>query len=250
MKHSLRSSINDLLSKGISEAEILAVLEREYTIPVTKHLQQTNIHDHEELIEKLRSFQPGPIIERYRQQALAGKSAKELLLFTMDNSIYRAFHHETPSLRYLKWRWHSDPDLVLKRMIILRDQETYDLLAFEMGETLVIDWGAKNDQDGPTKMNIGVAMKIVNLALKHFTFSDLCRNPDLVRWLHVPWDSFTLRPLRKIWPGNPAIPSDAGQGFVKDLNTYQSLHTFISDIAQEAGVPRIIYEFWAWDASH
>jgi hypothetical protein len=119
-----------------------------------------------------------------------------------------------------------------------------------MGETLVTDWGTINDVGISTKMNIGVAMKITNLALKHLSFSGLCKNQEIVRFLHVPWDSFTLRPLRHIWIGNPVIPIDAGQGFVKNLIMYHGLHTLISDITLEAGVPRINYELWAWDASH
>jgi hypothetical protein len=250
MKHTLRARIDDLVSKGISEAEILAMLEGKYPSTGIKQLQQTKIHNREELIGKLRSFQPAAIIERYKQQFLTGKSAKELLLFTMDNSIYRAFHHETPSQRYSKWRWHSDSDQLLEKMREIRDQETFDLLAFEMGESLVNDWGTKNNLGRPTKMNIGIAMKIINLALKHFSFSDLSPNPDLINWLHVPWDSFTLRQLRNIWPWNPAIPNNVSQGFVNNLTTYQQLHTLISEITQEAGVPRITYELWAWDASH
>jgi hypothetical protein len=250
MKHSLRAKITDLKSKGISETEILALLAREYQIPISKQQHDTTILNREELISKLHSFQSSPIIERYKRKSLTGKTAPELLKFTMDSSIYRAFHYETPSKRYLKWRWHSDLNLLLNKILEIRDQETYDLLVFEMGESLVSDWGIINNLGTPSKMNIGIAMKIINLALKHFSFSDLQLNPDLKKWLHVPWDSYTLKPLRKIWIGSPSIPNCAGQGFVKNLSTYQSLHKFITLVTEEAGVDRIIYEFWAWDASH
>ena len=142
----------------------------------------------------------------------------------MDSSIYRAFHHETPSQRFKKCHWHSDPDQLIKKLEDMRDQKSFDHLALQMGEILVADWGTMNNIGLPTKMNIGIAMKITNLALKHLSFSGLCVNPDLMSYLHVPWDSFTLRPLRHIWMGNPAIPVDAGQGFVKNLTMYQGLH--------------------------
>jgi hypothetical protein len=250
MESSLKNKINELLRTGVTSADIHAVLTREYPNYSKRQPIVPSIPSREELIRILISFHPEPVIERYQKQSLAGKSAKEILLFTMDSSIYRAFHHETPSQRFKKCRWHSDPDDLIKNLENISDQKSFDNLAFLMGETLVTDWGTINDIGVSSKMNIGIAMKITNLALKHLSFSGLCVNPDLPKYLHVPWDSFTLKPLRHIWIGNPAIPNDAGQGFVKNLIIYQALHALISDISQEAGVSRIIYELWAWDAAH
>jgi hypothetical protein len=278
---SRRGRIIELLESGKSDDEILSVLDKELPqgaylssnkqalagtkwnlgnlgkvtshhkpIPTSKRNHLSNPLNREELIIKLGSFQARPIIERYRQRKLEGKSTKELLLFTVDKTIYRAFHHETPSKRYLKWRWHSTPDLLLKNLLAIKNQEVFDRFALNLGESLVYDWGAKNDFGGPSKMNIGVAMKIANLALKHFSFSCHNTNPDIINWLHVPWDSYTLRQLQNIWQGQPVIPTKPSQGFVKTLLMYNQLHKLITDITQEAGVPRIIFEIWAWDTAH
>lgn len=262
MKHSRRGMITDLLSEGKADAEILAVLEKEFPpgsfsasntqalagtkrdlrSSGTKVVREkaipspnpTQLLERDELVEKLRSFQPAPIIERYRLQDLAGKSssASELLKRSVDGSIYRAFHHETPSLRYARWRWRSEAELLLKKLDAIKDQQMFDRFALDLGKSLVADWGTTNDFGSASKMNIGVAMKIVNLALKHFSFSDLSRNPSLIEWLHVPWDSFTLRPLRKIWPGHPAIPNAPSQGFVKNIAMYQQLYSLIRHSAR------------------
>ena len=66
----------------------------------------------------------------------------------------------------------------------------------------------------------------------------------------MPWDKFTLQPLRKIWNGNPRIGSSSSQGFVKNLEQYLELHSLITNIVSQAGVDRIAYEFWAWDKEH
>ena len=181
---------------------------------------------------------------------MAGKSPRQLLAFTVNNTIYRAFHHESPSLRYAQWRWHDRAGQLQKELHAIDSQLAFDRFALELGESLVADWGTKNDLGAPSKMNIGVAMKIANLALKHLTFSDSNPDPRLVDWLHVPWDSFTLTPIRKIWVGQPPIPGSPSQGFVKNLFMYQQLHALISEITKEAGIARIYYEFWAWDAAH
>lgn len=281
MKYSRRGTITDLLGEGKSDPEILIVLDkkfptgslatsnkaalagtkwdleksrirvvREKSMPTPKSVQLANSLHRGELVAKLRSFESHPIVERYRARDLAGKSPKELLAFTVNNTIYRAFSHETPSLRYAQWRWHDHAEQLRKELDTISNQMAFDRFALELGESLVADWGAKTNRGEPSKMNIGIAMKIANLALKHFTFSDPSRNPSLIEWLHVPWDSFTLTPLREIWVGQPSIPNTPSQGFVKNLSIYQQLHSLISDIAQEAGIARIYYEFWAWDTAH
>ncbi len=203
-----------------------------------------------EIVSSLRSFEVASVIARYRERDLAGKSPHEILNFSVDRTIYRAFHHETPSRRYRGWRWCNDPEGLLERLNGIESQQGFDNLALQTAESLVSDWGVMNELGQPSRMNTGIARKMTNLVLKHLTFSEHSHNHSLVRWLHVPWDSYTLGPLCGIWQGNPPMPSSPSQGFVKNLATYQGLHLLISSIAEDAGVPRIFYEFWAWDAEH
>ena len=200
------------------------------------------------LVQQLRSFNPDPVIEKYRKNDLAGKSSHEILTnFAFGSSIYRAFRHESPMSRYKKWRWYDKADELLENMDATKNQEEFDDLVYDVAESLVEDWGDKKDNGKPTYMNMGIAMKITNLIFKHFAFSDHSRNPDVKNWLHVPWDQYTLLPLKNVWQEKPSIPKNPRQGFVNNLQLYKKLHSLITDIANEAGVARIIYEFWAWD---
>src|SRR5205085_502636 len=147
------------------------------------------------------------IIDGYRNElADRIKSPRDLLDFAFGRSIYRAFHHETPLRRFHNWRWYRDADSLPAKLGALKDQASFDACARELGKSLVADWGAKNDQGGDTKMNEGIAMKITNLVLKPFAFSALVSNSPLRDWLHVPWDSYTLTPLRGTWTGKPRLP--------------------------------------------
>ncbi len=209
----------------------------------------------EELISSLRSFNADPVIKAYQRDWM-DKTPEQILAGSADRTIFRAFRivrqvkGESPSERFRKWRWHEDPGQLLVRLESIRNQEEFDHLARTVGESLVEDWGERNEYGEPTGMNIGVAMKITNLAFKHLSFSPHCRNPlGLIEWLHLPWDSRTLGPLREIWTGSKPIPRSPGQGFVDSLSLYYELHSFITEIARQSGVYRIIYEFYAWDAS-
>lgn len=46
------------------------------------------------------------------------------------------------------------------------------------------------------------------------------------------------------------MPSNPSMGFVSDTERYNFLHNIISEICHAASVPRINYEFYAWNTNH
>lgn len=106
MKHSRRGMIIDLLSEGNTDAEILAVLEKEFPLGSfsTSNMQALTgtkwdlgssgkkvvrkevilspkpiqLLERDGFVEKLQSFQSDSIIERYGLRHLAGKSSSDL----------------------------------------------------------------------------------------------------------------------------------------------------------------------------
>jgi hypothetical protein len=197
------------------------------------------------------------IIGTYQERDLKGKNPDELVGFSMDATIYRFFWHERPSERFQDWRWRYAGAELLEELGRVESQEDWDRLVFSLGESLTADWGDRNDKGGPSRMMEGVAMKIVNLVLKHLAYSEHNPKPEVRAWLHVPWDRFTLQPLRKIWKthavelGLPSIPKGKkGMGFVENLEIYHAFWELISRISREAGVFPIHYEFLAWDKAH
>lgn len=284
MAKSRRGLIIELLSEGCSDEEVLRIVDDEFPpgtfstsnrkalygtkwdhgktrkkVKIKAFVYNKNSksrskryfnYDQLQLIDQLRNFDAKPIIDRYRKEFLSGKTPGNILADSVNNSIYRAFRYETPSQRYLNWRWHKTPEKMVATLNGLTKQKEYDNFIYEVGYSLVSDWGKTNERGEPTRMNIGVAMKIINLVMKHLSFSFNVNNPYLIEWLHVPWDSYTLKPLRRIWQFDPPIPASPTQGFVNSLNIYKELHTLISKISKSANKPRIIYEYYAWDLKH
>jgi hypothetical protein len=205
----------------------------------------------DDLIQLLKEFQADTIISKYiSNDLIPDKSPRQLLDFTFGPSIYRRFSHERPTTRFINWRWYQNPNELKKRILALNCQEKHDELLYDLAKSLVEDWGPVTDQNQPSKMNIGIALKINNLLLKHFCFSEIKPDQGRIEWLHVPWDKFTLIPISHIWTGNPRIPATASQGFVKSMEHYKQLHSLITSIVKEARIPRIYYELWAWDKEH
>ncbi len=239
----LKSIEPEAISNPVNNGKPKAPSKEPITLP--------NPMQRDDLIRELRMFQVEPIIKKYlAKNHLPGKTAREVLAFSFDRTIKRRFQNEDPTERYKKWRWYRNPNELWEKLDILRSQEDFDQFLISLGNSLVTDWGKLNNHGEPSRMNIGIALKINNLILKHLIFSKCSNCSNLKEWLHVPWDKFTLNPLRIIYQGYPAIPKNPSQGFVKNIDTYQKLHTLISNITQEAGVDRIIFEFWAWDFAH
>lgn len=205
-----------------------------------------------ELINSLKSFDLNTTISNYlNQDNLKSKSVLHILKnYTFGNSIARAFHHESPTNQYQSWASQININEVIGRLSKISNQNEYDIFLFEIAESLVKSWDDKNEIGGKSKMNIGISLKIINLLLKHLVFVHFENNSNLIKYLHVPWDKFTLQPLHKIWNGYPKINSSSSQGFIKNLEQYFELHNFITNIVSQASVDRITYEFWAWDKHH
>jgi hypothetical protein len=204
-----------------------------------------------DLIKALQEFDlPGYVIKYKSEDRIAEMSPGEIIRYNFDSTIYRAFHYEEPTQQYRSWKWYLTPELLDHKLLSVNNPKEYDNLLFEVAQSLVDGWRPINTKSQPSKMTIGVALKITNLLMKHLTFSRFDWDSPRVSWLHVPWDSFTLKPFRLIFQGNPIIPSYPSQGFVKTLPQYLEMHSQISEVADIAKVPRITYEFMAWDGSH
>jgi len=276
MRKSRRGRIINLIRDGRTDSEILNILDKEFPpgtfttsniqaisgtkwdlgisskerLSTKRKGQLNNTIDRKGLIEKLKEFDASLVVERYRKRDLSGKSPSEILAFSVDKTIYRSFPHETPSLRYRRWRWYKAPEEIIKNLNKIKSQDEFDGFMLSLAESIVEDWGDLNERGKPTRMNIGISLKITNLVLKHLSFSSHNQNPFLIEYLHVPWDRFTLRPLRNVWKYSPAIQKSSSQGFVKDLETYYRLHSLVTDIVNEVGIHRIHYELFAWNLAH
>jgi hypothetical protein len=210
------------------------------------------ISSEQKLIEQLKNFKLKPAVSNYLDNTnLKLKNPNEILRkFTFDKSISRAFHYESPSIQYEKWASTMDAYQIIRKLEKVKKQSDYDELLFKIANSLKNSWKVKNEKGQTSKMNIGIALKIINLLMKHLVYVNLKERKDLIRFLHVPWDKFTLQPLKNIWLGTPRIVSNSSQGFVKSKEQYIELHNFITTLTNKTGVKRIIYEFWAWDSKH
>jgi hypothetical protein len=210
-----------------------------------------------ELVADLMSFDHKNEIRRYQLENLKNKNLNEIFEITFGVNICRAFPKEQPKSRFRNWSWYSKPKELTEKLSHIQNQDSYDRLIYSLGDTLVEEWNY--GRNFPSRMNNGVSMKIINLLMKHITYSSHNQNPKIENFLHVPWDKFTLQPIQHIYNKKlktmsvfniPKMYSAHSMGFVENREIYRGLHQLISEICSKAEVPRIYYEFLAWNVQH
>ena len=112
--------------------------------------------------------------------------------------------------------------------------------------------------EGKKPLKCGPGRKLLDLLFKgvirheHISNSDRAR---LIRFLHVPLDSFSLIAVRQCAAsgefGTPvSIPANAKMGFVVSAAQYNQLQQVMRDISAAAGVAPICIDLVAWDQNH
>jgi len=177
------------------------------------------------LVDSLVRLDVRDVVNRYiKKDNIDSKELGDIMYFAFGSNIKRRFHNEDPSDKYIKWSWYSKPDQIIRTLNTIAQQVDYDAFIDTIRRSLVKEWGNKNNVGEQTKMNDGIAMKIVNLIMKHMAYSKYISNRNIYNYLHVPWDSNTLLPLRNLFnsaQSNFKMPKDPKQGFVDTLILHQ-----------------------------
>ena len=172
--------------------------------------------------------------------------------FGVGSNTFRAFHRELkpPSRVFRAWATEA---LFTRDMLgslkAVKSQPAYNNWLNELVEDLQKYWRSEMKES----MSFGPSYKLPNLMMKAACLELPPRHRDVVRgFLHVAWDSYTLRGLRNCvqLPNDGKIPTTATMGYVKTFECYDDLQKQIQEIAEEAGVPAIAYDYLAWDAGH
>lgn len=183
------------------------------------------------------------------------QSEIDIVKNSVGQNIFRALGLENhkPSEIYRKWAYmnfkrlhkqlkNSDTELKYSRVI-----ETYT-------DSFLNSW-TKECND---KLVYGPASKIVNLLIKTIQESSIFRIESIIPFQHIPWDSYTLRPLRNIIDelSNSKfrinIPTSATMSYVTTYELYDILQKSIFSLYHKIpkNPPAIYFDYFAWNDNH
>lgn len=179
-------------------------------------------------------------------------SIKELVKESVGGNTFRAFHIKrfglSPSKVYRDWVTEKLEASVADFRRISCAEEHQEFL-FRTVEGLRRHWSEATK--GRHEIEFGRAAKLLNLSLKFLLrYSEIedAERTTIIRFLHVPLDSFTLRGVHVLLPGLN-IPRNASMGFVKDRDTYLRIQDGIRNLCAPDFYP-VHYELLAWDKAH
>lgn len=149
---------------------------------------------------------------------------------------------------YVNWASTNIPKMAKSARYVI-NQEQYDILVRRTGADLLRAWHESVSRRGG-KLSFGAALKIVDMLFMAIDGSKSCRYDRVQRFLHVPLDACTLKPLRLIVDElldidcAIEIPAKIPSGFVATEEHYVLLQRAISVLSNRARIAPILYAHW------
>lgn len=149
---------------------------------------------------------------------------------------------------YLRWAQVNLPKMAKSARYVI-NQEQFDLLVRRTGLDLLRSW-REITPDRSSRLSFGAAFRVVDLLFMSIDASEACRFDSIRPFLHVPLDSTTLGPLRRVVDDLVdrdfalEIPATLPPGFVATEEQYVLLQAALSSFARRAGVPPILYAYF------
>jgi hypothetical protein len=188
------------------------------------------------------------------------KPSKLLLLAAIQEAVgpntWRAFRksgkkdndEKKPSKVFQKWaeEWLTGRGKGFAKLSRIASSEKYDEWLWKSVCSLQKCW--QSTMCAP--ISIGPAFKLVNLLVKRVA-RELPRRQQkrVFSWLHVPLDKYTLRKVRDIvtLSSKRRIPANATMAFIECVDDYKSIQETIRELAKNAGVPAIAFDYIAYN---
>ncbi|MGH2522545.1 MAG: hypothetical protein ACRDH2_08580 [Anaerolineales bacterium] len=175
----------------------------------------------------------------------------EVTFTGVESNTFRAFRNmpKRPSLIFREWASAEFQNKkLIKELVSIDSQPRYDDRLITFSDRLCQVW---RKQMGII-MPYGPSRKLPNLLLKCFVLWNGLNNKqrnNLIGYLHVPLDSFTLVGIRNCI-SDPQIPATATMRFVAGETMYNQIQKAIRDITSRVEVPAIYFDILAWNMSH
>jgi hypothetical protein len=179
----------------------------------------------------------------------------EIIKFSVQQNIFRALglDNHKPSDVYRNWATANFENLHTQ-LRNCQNVNEYGSLIKSYTDSFLISWRTTTNE----KLVYGPASKIVNLLIKAIQESNQYKVDNIIKFQHIPWDSYTLRPLRNIinlltdTDYYINIPTTASMSFVNSTELYGILQKAIFDLYERlpGRPPAIYFDYFAWNDNH
>lgn len=183
-------------------------------------------------------------------------SKSEIVTKSVASNIFRAFQNldTSPSVIYRNWA-NENFDSILKDFKIVNSQKEYYNFLQKYSDSLILRW-AEVTSNPNSYLVYGPALKMINLLIKWIQESEKFKQPDKLKYQQIPFDSFSLQPIRLIINEltgvnyKISIPPNASMGFINTPQLYSLLMDSVYKLCSLSQIDPIVYDYWAWEDKH
>ena len=179
-------------------------------------------------------------------------TSNDIIKFSVQQNIFRALglDNHKPSDVYRNWATANFENLHTQ-LTSCQNENEFDLIIKTHTDSFLNSWWTTTSK----KLVYGPASKIVNLLIKAIQESNQYKVDSIIRFQHVPWDSYTLRPLRKIINELADtnyyinIPTTAAMSYVNSTELYDVFEKAIFKLYDmlPGQPPTIYFDYFAWN---
>jgi hypothetical protein len=179
----------------------------------------------------------------------------DLIKKSVDNTVFRGFAGvSSPSTIYREWVKNEFSN-IHKELQRVGTQSAYDKIIVGYSYKL-IDWWSEKCGSNNLRIGFGPASKMVNLLVKTIQQYENERIKGLESYMHVPFDLYTLAPMRLIINDladvryNIPIRPTSTMNFVVNEELYQVLQGAVRKLSEQANREPIIFDYMCWNSQH
>ncbi|HEY6290627.1 MAG TPA: hypothetical protein VI455_03570 [Terriglobia bacterium] len=178
------------------------------------------------------------------------KSREYVIQHCVGRSTFRALHGTPPSEIFRDWGKKSlDTWLGTRTLDRLSTQIAYDDWVRRESRKLRSYW----KRQSKTPISFAHRRKLVDLLMKEVARLQELDKPvrkRLIRWLHVPLDTYSLAAIRNCNELPFKITKSASMGFVRNRTAYDALQKTVGRVARRARVSPIMLDILLWNGPH
>lgn len=180
---------------------------------------------------------------------LIEETSEGIVKNAVTSNIFRALSNSKTQPSEIFREWALDHfNTINKSLGKIKSQKEYDNLIFFLANSLINEWEGKA-QVTSDKIGFGPAIKIINLLVKRIQESNSFTRPNIWKYMHVPFDKYSLLPLKNIINDLTGlkyklpIQKNVSMGYVTNMELYIDLTKVIGNLSKRAKIQPITYDY-------
>lgn len=172
--------------------------------------------------------------------------------YGITGSTFRAYRDfkQSPSKVFRTWATKQiESDDIFKSLKKIKNKDDFNKFHKELSNSLDKFWLDEQNK----KLEFHQNNKILDLFVKFLAYTNKTTEfnvkDTILNFGNIPLDKFSLLAVKELFFGI-VISNNPSMGNITEEDTYQFLQNQISELMDDAGVPNLYFDIYAWNRTH